>query len=379
MKKILFITNLSNGVNSFSIASVKAAKKSGLDFYLAGNFEDTPEEKLKNDEKAYGIKICQIDLTRSPYSLKNINAYKQLVKLIKEENIDYIHCNTPIGGLLGRLAGKKCNVKRVIYEAHGFHFYKGAPIKNWLIYYPIEKWLAKKTNAIITINKEDYERAKRFKLKNNGKIYYVPGVGMDLSQYDIPDDVRNIKRNELKLKNTDIALISMGDLIDRKNYPVAIETIAKLNNANVHYFICGNGPEKNNLKKLTKKLNIDNNVHFLGFRTDIKELLKASDIFLFTSKQEGLPRSLMEAMASGLPCIASRIRGNTDLIENSNCGFLCNSIDDYINVIKKIISIGDMSIYKKSSLERIKAFDLATVTNYLKDVYNHEFNYRRVD
>lgn len=374
MKKILFITNLSNGVNSFSIASVKAAKKSGLDFYLAGNFEDTAQEKLKKDEKTYGIKICQIDLARSPYSVKNVFAYKQLVKLIKEENIDFIHCNTPIGGLLGRLAGERCNVKRVIYEAHGFHFYKGAPIKNWLIYYPIEKWLAKKTDAIITINKEDYERAKRFKLKNNGKIYYVPGVGMDLSQYDMSDDVREIKRNELNLKNTDIVLISMGDLIDRKNYPVAIEAILKLNNANVHYFICGNGPEKHKLKKLAQKLNIDNNVHFLGYRSDIKELLKASDIFLFTSKQEGLPRSLMEAMASGLPCIASRIRGNTDLIENTNCGFLCNSIDDYVNAIKKIISSEDINIYIKSSLDRIKEFDVGIVINYLKDVYSQEFN-----
>ena len=379
MAKLLFISNIAKRVGSFSVASIAAAKKIGFEYYYAANWSATPIEQRNEDENKFGIKLVNIDLNRSPYSSQNIKAYKQLVQFINEEKIDYIHCNTPVGGILGRLAGEKCHVKKVIYQAHGFHFYKGAPIKNWLIYYPIEKWLAKKTNAIITINKEDYERAKRFKLKNNGKIYYVPGVGMDLSQYDIPDDVRKIKRSELKLKNTDIALISMGDLIDRKNYPVAIETIAKLNNANVHYFICGNGPEKNNLKKLTKKLNIDNNVHFLGFRTDIKELLKASDIFLFTSKQEGLPRSLMEAMASGLPCIASRIRGNTDLIENSNCGFLCNSIDDYINVIKKIISIGDMSIYKKSSLERIKAFDLATVTNYLKDVYNHEFNYRRVD
>lgn len=373
MKKILFITNLSNGVNSFSIASVKAAKKSGLDFYLAGNFEDTPEEKLKNDEKAYGIKICQIDLTRSPYSLKNINAYKQLVKLITEENIDYIHCNTPIGGLLGRLAGKKCNVKRVIYEAHGFHFYKGAPIKNWLIYYPIEKWLAKKTNAIITINKEDYERAKRFKLKNNGKIYYVPGVGMDLSRYDIPDDVRKIKRSELKLKNTDIALISMGDLIDRKNYPVAIETIAKLNNANVHYFICGNGPEKHNLKKLTKKLNIDNNVHFLGYRTDIKELLNASDIFLFTSKQEGLARSLMEAMACGLPCVVSKIRGNTDLIEGTSCGYLCTTIDEYVDALSLLLNVKNRELCSVACLNQIKNFDLNIVIKKLIVIYSNEF------
>lgn len=375
MKKILFITNLSNGVNSFSIASVKAAKKSGLDFYLAGNFEDTAQEKLKKDEKTYGIKICQIDLARSPYSVKNINAYKQLVKLIKEENIDYIHCNTPIGGLLGRLAGKKCNVKRVIYEAHGFHFYKGAPVKNWIIYYPIEKWLAKKTDAIITINKEDYERAKRFKLKNNGKIYYVPGVGMDLKQYDIPEQIREIKRNEIGLKKTDIALISMGDLIDRKNYPVAIEAISKLNNDSVHYFICGNGPEEENLRQLSITLGIENKVHFLGFRSDIKELLKAADIFVFTSKQEGLARSLMEAMASKLPCVVSNIRGNTELIHHNVNGFLCSNLDEYVKSIRIIIKSPKIAeIFKEKSYEHLKNFSIEKVIDYLFDIYYKEFN-----
>lgn len=373
MKKILFITNISNGVNSFSIASVKAAQRLNLKFYLAGNFGDTSTEKLKNDHKAYGVNICQIDLARSPYSMKNIIAYRQLVKLIKDENIDYIHCNTPIGGLLGRLAGQACNVKCVIYEAHGFHFYKGAPIKNWIIYYPMEKWLAKKTDAIITINKEDYERAKKFKLKNNGSVYYVPGVGMDLKQYDIPERIREIKKKEIGLKDTDIALISMGDLIDRKNYPVAIEAISKLNNSNIHYFICGNGPEEHNLKVLAKKLNIEDNVHFLGYRTDIKELLKASDIFLFTSKQEGLARSLMEAMACGLPCVVSNIRGNTDLIEGSSCGFLCETVDEYVNSIRIIINSPDRQSYVNACFERIKKFNLDIVADKLIEVYLEEF------
>lgn len=375
MKKILFITNLSNGVNSFSIASVKAAQNSGLNFYLAGNFGDTPQEKLKNDEKTYGIKICQIDLVRSPYSVKNINAYKQLVKLIKEENIDFIHCNTPIGGLLGRLAGQECGVTRVIYEAHGLHFYKGAPIKNWIIYYPIEKWLAKKTDAIITINKEDYERAKRFKLKNNGKIYYVPGVGMDLKQYDIPEQIRETKRNEIGLKKTDIALISMGDLIDRKNYPVAIEAISKLKNDSVHYFICGNGPEEENLRQLSITLGIENQVHFLGFRSDIKELLKAADIFVFTSKQEGLARSLMEAMASKLPCVVSNIRGNTELIHDNVNGFLCSNLDEYVKSIRIIIkSPKTAEIFKEKSYEHLKNFSIEKVIDYLFDIYYKEFN-----
>lgn len=374
MKKLLFISNISNSVGSFAVASIAAAKRCGFEFYYAANWDGATKEQIAEDEKKYGIKIVHIDLDRSPYSTKNIKAYKQLVDLINMEKIDYIHCNTPVGGVLGRLAGEKCKVKKIVYEAHGFHFYEGAPKKNWMIYYPVEKWLAKKTDAIITINNEDFERAKTFKLKNNGQVYYVPGVGMDLSQYNVPDTVREIKRNELNLKGTDFALISMGDLIDRKNYKIAIEVVAKLNNPHVHYFICGKGPEEVNLKKLAENLGVDKQVHFLGFRNDIKELLKASDTFLFTSKQEGLARSLMEAMASKIPCVVSKIRGNTELIVNNENGFLCSGLDDYVNAIIKIMQSPDLAYkFKEKSSKHLNNFSIEKVIDCLFDVYSKEY------
>lgn len=374
MKKLLFVSNISNNVGSFVVASIAAAKKCGFEFYYAANWDGATKEQIAEDEKKYGIKIIHIDLDRSPYSTKNIKAYKQLVDLINKEKIDYIHCNTPVGGVLGRLAGEKCKVKKIVYEAHGFHFYEGAPKKNWMIYYPVEKWLAKKTDAIITINNEDFERAKTFKLKNNGQVYYVPGVGMDLSQYNVPDTVREIKRNELNLKDTDFALISMGDLIDRKNYKIAIEVVAKLNNPHVHYFICGKGPEEVNLKKLAENLGVDKQVHFLGFRNDIKELLKASDTFLFTSKQEGLARSLMEAMASKIPCVVSKIRGNTELIVNNENGFLCSGLDDYVNAIIKIMQSPDLAYkFKEKSSKHLNNFSIEKVIDCLFDVYSKEY------
>lgn len=374
MKKLLFVSNISNNVGSFVVASIAAAKKCGFEFYYAANWDGATKEQIAEDEKKYGIKIVHIDLDRSPYSTKNIKAYKQLVDLINMEKIDYIHCNTPVGGVLGRLAGEKCKVKKIVYEAHGFHFYEGAPKKNWMIYYPVEKWLAKKTDAIITINNEDFERAKTFKLKNNGQVYYVPGVGMDLSQYNVPDTVREIKRNELNLKGTDFALISMGDLIDRKNYKIAIEVVAKLNNPHVHYFICGKGPEEVNLKKLAENLGVDKQVHFLGFRNGIKELLKASDTFLFTSKQEGLARSLMEAMASKIPCVVSKIRGNTELIVNNENGFLCSGLDDYVNAIIKIMQSPDLAYkFKEKSSKHLNNFSIEKVIDCLFDVYSKEY------
>ena len=377
MKKLLYITNISIGVSSFSVAAVRAAEELGVKFHLAGNFDGTTKESLRKNEKEYGVKLHQIDFIRTPYDLRNIKAYKQLVQLMKREKFDAIHCNTPTGGVLGRLAGKKCKVRKIIYQAHGFHFYKGAPKKNWLIYYPIEKWLAKYTDALITINNEDYELAKsKFQLRHNGKVYYVPGVGIDLSQYDLSDGIREKKRTELGLKETDFALISMGDLIERKNYSVAIKAMSKISDLNIHYFICGKGPEESKLIKLSEELGLRKRVHFLGYRNDIKELLKAADAFLFTSKQEGLARSLMEAMASGLPCVASKIRGNTDLLDGTDGGYLCETTDAVAYAKKLELLANDKVLRKmmgKNNLIIIQKFSTETVDEELRKVYETEF------
>ena len=376
MKKLLYITNISIGVSSFSVAAVRAAEELGVEFHLAGNFDGTTKESLRKNEKEYGVKLHQIDFIRTPYDLRNIKAYKQLVQLIKREKFDAIHCNTPTGGVLGRLAGKKCKVRKIIYQAHGFHFYKGAPKKNWLIYYPIEKWLAKYTDALITINNEDYELAKsKFQLRHNGKVYYVPGVGIDLSQYDLPDGVREKKRKELGLKETDIVLISSGELNENKNNQIIIQALSKLRHENLHYIICGTGSKYDELKKMTSDNGLDDYIHFLGYRNDIKELYRASDIFVMPSLREGLSRSIMEAMASGLPCVVSNIRGNTDLLENTNSGFLCEATDvlAYTKKIKKLAN--DETVRKtmgKNSLVAIQKFNMETVEIAVSKVYKSE-------
>ena len=374
MKKLLFISNISNSVGSFAVASIAAAKRCGFEFYYASNWDDATEEQMSVDEKKYGVKLFHMDLDRSPYSTKNIQAYKQLVDFIKKENIDYIHCNTPVGGLLGRLAGEKCHVKKVLYQAHGFHFFEGAPKKNWIIYYPIEKRLARKTDAIVTINNEDFERAKTFKLRDDGHVYYVPGVGIDLSQYEINKHMRKIKRDELGLKDSDKMIISVGELNTNKNNKVILEAMAEIANNNVNYFLCGIGPLEEKLRLLAKKYGIENQIHFLGYRNDIKDLLQAADIYVMPSIREGLSRSLMEAMACGVPCVVSDIRGNSDLINNSVNGFLCSKATDYAHAIKTILESPDCAEkFSKISLDTVKRFSLVTVINYLYDIYSKEF------
>lgn len=377
--KMLYILNIANKVNNFSYASMVAAQKMEIEFHIAGNWSYSSKDERKADEIEYGIKIHQIDFIREPYNLKNIKAYTQLLSLVKSERYDMIHSNTPIGGVLGRVVGKQCKIKTNIYQAHGFHFYKGAPMKNWMLYYPIERWLAHYTDALITINQEDYEVAQKFKLKNGGKVYYVPGVGIDLKQYQSGsiEAARTKQRAELGLDEKDTICISMGDLIPRKNYSVAISTIGRLQERypNLHYIICGKGQELDNLKKVARDCGVENKVHFLGFRSDIKELLKVADVFLFTSLQEGLPRSTMEAMASGLPIACSRIRGNTDLIEEEKGGVLFDpeNADEIASALDKLLS-SDMEAMSRYNLDKIQEFSLDVATAKMTTVYQSEFS-----
>jgi glycosyltransferase involved in cell wall biosynthesis len=367
MKKILFISNITNKITNFTKPSVIASQRLGYEFHLAANCSN-----FSDDVSKYNIIIHHVDIDRFPFSLKNINAYKQMLDLIKNEKFNVIHCNTPIGGVLGRLCGKKAGVPKVVYTAHGFHFYKGASLINRTIFKWAEMWMAKYTDSLITMNEEDYHVAQKFKLKNNGKVYYVPGVGVDTEMYQLKDVNPNQLRNSLGLSSYDIVLIAMGDLIDRKNYESSIKAIAKANNLKLHFLICGNGPRLESLKKLAIDLRVENQIHFLGFRSDIKELLTTADIFLFTTYQEGLPRSMMEAMSAGLPCIASKVRGNVDLIQEGIGGFLREPDDsegfaETINILASDKALREKM--KVSNLDTIKKFDVETVIKEIEKIY----------
>lgn len=370
MKKMLFISNIINRITNFSYPSIEAGQALGYEFHMAANFSG-----FQDDTAKYNVTIHHLDLARNPFQIKNMRAYKQLLNLIQEEKFDVIHCNTPVGGVLGRFCGKKAKVPKVIYSAHGFHFYKGAPFVNRVLFRRAEMWMARCTDTIITLNKEDYEAAKRFKLRNNGKVYHIPGVGVDTNIYQNNEVNKARLKESLGLKEEGIVLIAMGDLIRRKNYVSSIKAIKKADNKGLHFLICGTGPELDSLKKLAKKLEIEDQIYFLGFRNDIKELLSVADIFLFTTYQEGLPRSMMEAMSAGLPCIASRVRGNVDLIAEGSGGFLYEpeDINGFANAINTLAS--DKKLRKsmsKHNLEAIKKFGIHNVKIEMKKIYERE-------
>lgn len=304
-------------------------------------------------------------------------AYKNLSKVVREGSVEVIHCNTPVGGMIGRLVGKRYKVDKIIYTAHGFHFYKGAPLFNRTILKWAEQIMAHWTDVIITMNQEDYEAAKKFRLRKGGKVYKVHGVGITLSEYENIFVDRHKKRVELGLKDSDIVCISAGDIVPRKNYGVAIEAVAEAGISHLHYIICGVGTEKELLLKKAKDLGVEKQIHFLGFRKDVKELLKISDIFLFTTLQEGLPRSMMEAMACGLPCIASKIRGNVDLIEDGKGGYLL-SPNDVNGFAESMMALSNDELLRKQmgsyNLDVIKKYDIEVVKKEIEEIYREVLN-----
>lgn len=370
MKNILFITHLSGKrVNRLWMSSIIAAKELGLEFHLACNMTQIEQPGWDEDCEKYGIITHQIDFNRNPLNRDNKKAYRELLALMQEIDFDIIHCNTPIGGVLGRICAKKVNNHHVIYQAHGFHFWKGAPLKNWLLYYPVEKYLARYTDTLITINEEDYEAAKKFKLRKNGYVSLVHGVGVNVEKYQKTNINIEKKRKEFKIPLDARVLLSVGELNSNKNHEVVIKAIGQLHESNLYYIICGDGEKKDYLKKLASDLKLDKKVIFAGFRFDVDEIMKIADCYIFPSYREGLSVALMEAMASGLPCIASDIRGNRDLVgENYKYLFPPRKLNVLADMIIKIEKEKKECII--ITLKNIEKYRFNNVVDELKNVYS---------
>lgn len=329
------------------------------------------KEELENHNRGQ----IQLDIPRSIYKIKDIvKSYRCLQKKIEHNQYDIVHAHSPIGGVVARLAAKRARKKgtKVIYTAHGFHFFKGAPLKNWLIFYPIEKLCGYITDCLITINKEDYSRAKSSIPAK--KISYVPGIGVPVDKIQKTYiDVRKLK-DEFGIKENTRVILSINELSKRKNSEVTLRAFAKSNVDNAVLLFCGTGKLEDRLKCLAKELQIEDSVIFAGFREDIYDILKISDLFIFPTFQEGLPVALMEAMATGLPVICSDIRGNRDLVENEKGGYLLQptDVEGFANNIVKIINDRQLAAeFSKVNLESIKQFDTTKVNKIMYEVYTN--------
>lgn len=363
--KILYVTTIGSTMSFFNTL-IKHLIDEGHTVDIATNETNS---KVPDCYREWGCKIHQINTSRSPLNMGNLKAIKQLKKIVLQEKYDIVHCHTPVAAMCTRLACKKARKigTKVIYTAHGFHFYKGAPLKNWLIFYPIEKYCSRFTDVLITINKEDYALAqKKMKAK---KVEFVRGVGIDLTKFGKISVDKDSKRRELDIPSDATMLLSVGELNYNKNHETVIRSIANLD---VYYVIAGKGELKDHLESVINELELKERVKLLGFRNDVAELYQVSDVYILPSIREGLNVSIMEAMATGKPVICGNIRGNTDLIGDNEGGFLCEPKDTL--AFKKSIKL--LSEDKKLSAklgkrnkEFIKNFDINVVLQQMEKIY----------
>lgn len=370
MKKVLFVATYGDFLATFELSNIMIMQELGCEVHCASNFSDSEYNRKTNRLDEIGVIKHNIQFERSPFKFENIAIYNKLTKLIRDENIDVIDCHNAVVGVLARLTANKCKLNKVVYTPHSFFFYEGCPLKNTLIYKNVETFLARFTDILIGINKEDFEASKKMPLR--GKALYVPGVGIDVNA------IRKIPKNRIKycsefaIPEDAIIYVSVGELIPRKNHISALQAFSKANIKNSYYIICGFGQLDQELKSEVSRLGIEEKVIFSGFRLDAKEIMKAADVFVFPSFQEGLSVALMEAMACSLPCIASNIRGNVDLIDVEKGGLLFepNDVDTLAEHLKNLaVKSEERTQFGSYNCTKIKTYDLKNVQEIMKREY----------
>ena len=372
-KKVLFVaTVVKTHIMQFHIPYLKMLQDMGWETAVAArNDYENPADCLIPHCDCY----YDLPFARLPWKKENLQAYRMLKELIQREHFDVIHCHTPVGGAVARLAAREARKQgtKVIYTAHGFHFFTGAPLQNWLLYYPVEKLLAPMTDVLITMNREDYTRAQ--KRLHPGKLEYVPGVGLDTAKFAFPDLNREEKRRSLGFGPEDFLLLTVAEMTKNKNHTMALQALAKLKAlpefSRLHYLIVGRGEQWQALEEQAKSLGIASHVHFLGYRSDAAELYRCCDLFVFLSHREGLSLAMMEAMSSAMPILCQKIRGNTDLIDDGVSGMFVEN--DPVAVAEDILDlVRNPQLCQRlgqGAAEKVKAFDESVVHSKMKTIY----------
>lgn len=364
--RILYLTTQGSTMEFFT-DFVKTLLNEGHVVDIATNEQLTFVPECYRD---WNCTIYQIPCVRNPLNINNIRAIRKIRKIAKQ--YDIVHCHTPIAAACTRIACTSLRNKglKVYYTAHGFHFYKGAPLLNWLLYYPIERLCSRYTDVLITINHEDYLLAKRRFKKTHTE--YIPGVGIDIEKFKNTVTNKSLKRKELGVPEDAILLVSVGELNDNKNHQIIIKALAKLNVSNLHYVIAGRGNNQMYLAKMADELAVKQQVHLIGYRNDVAEIYKASDICCFPSIREGLGLAAIEAMACGLPVVAASNRGTKEFSQEGKTGFLVDydDVSGFVKAINRLIL--DEELRRKMGemgQSIVKSFDVSVVNQKMKKIY----------
>lgn len=372
MNTILFMATYGDFLATFELENILRWKKLGCKVIAAADYSNPAYNRKINRFDEYGIERCQVRFSRNPKEISNLKGFVDLLGVMNKYKIDVLDTHNAIPSVYARIAAYISRVKYVIYTPHSFFFYKGCPLENRIIYKNIERVLAGITDTIIAINNEDYSAAKKFNTRD--QALYVPGVGIDIRKFSKSDLPLNDVRNRFSVPKSATLFISVGELIPRKNHIFVLEALKEVKNKykdKFRYIVCGIGSLQNELVEYVIQNNLSEEVQFLGYRDDVKELLYASDFFVFPSRQEGLPVALMEAMACGLPCVVSKIRGNVDLIEDQVGGriFSLQKGEELVEIIHQCCNqdLNDRLVAGRYNRRVIQ-------TRYSKDIVNAIMN-----
>lgn len=391
-KRVLLLASVASMIDQFNMQNICLLLEMGYQVHVACNFKEgntcngSRLNKLKKRLAVMQVIWHQWDCPRTvsffcprlPGSGTGscTRAYRQLIRWHRQYRFAWMHCQSPVGGALARLAAKRCGV-RVIYTAHGFHFYRGAPLKNWLLYYPAERLLAYWTDVLITVNREDYGFA-RHNLKA-GHIFYIPGVGVDIGKFEKCTEYRHMSksavcddcRRKYKIPQDALLLLSVGELSRRKNHQAVITALAGLSRKDVYYMVCGQGASREMLWRQAKTLGVEGQVRFVGYQEHMVPFYAAADLFVFPSLQEGLPVALMEAMASGLACVVSDIRGNRELIEEAGgIRFSLKKQIQLLPALEKMLADEKLRLScGRWNQQKIRTYRIEIVQNRMREIY----------
>lgn len=327
MNKILYVTTISGFLPQFEMNDVRIMQQMGYEVHYASNFANQMYTFDEKELAADGIILHHIDIEKKPTRVfREFKAIRQIKRIIEEENISIVHCHNPMGGVCARIAAHhSSNRPYVIYTGHGLHFYKGAPAANWLFYYPVEKLMARMSDVIVTINREDYDTVKnRFKLKKGGYAEQIPGVGLDMDRFDVRKELAARVREELHVPQGAFHIVTAAELNGNKNQQAVIEAVAGLPQKDIYYTICGRGADEEKLRGLIGRLGLSDRVRLIGFRTDMERVLQSADVFAFPSMREGLGMAAVEALACGVPVICADNRGTREYVKDGVNGIVCS-------------------------------------------------------
>lgn len=373
MKKALIVTAFARFVKSFLTNDILILQSMGYEVHCAANIHHAGAECMDEYFKEMNVVFHQIDFSSSkPISKETYISYREMKKLFNEIQFDVVHCHTPIAGAIARMAGKKQRKQgcKMLYTTHGFYFHKYSSKKTWLIFHTIEDFMSKYTDAMITINHEDYKNAKDMHCKN---VYYIPGVGVDTKKFKDVDIDRKAYRKKIGIRDEELLVLAVGELSHRKNHQIVVKALAEANIPNAVFMICGNAMTSANtkieLEELADKLGVD--LRLMGLRDDIPQICNCADVGVMPSTREGLGLSGIEMLAAGLPVVASRVHGIVDYISDGVDGYLCAPDDEhaFAQAIIKLKNEEKRKSMANKCISIARKFDKVYSYKKMRDIY----------